>query len=59
MTKCFFFSTNENIALDNWRVQNEVADRRTVDATAFRDAGARKPKKTFKHDPTKPKASLR
>jgi len=45
--------------LDNWRVQNEVADRRTVDATAFRDAGARKPKKTFKHDPTKPKASLR
>lgn len=45
--------------MDNWRVQNEVADRRTVDATAFRDAGARKPKKTFKHDPTKPRTSLR
>ena len=45
--------------MDNWKVQQEVSDRRAVDATAFRDAGIRKPKKTFKHDPTKPKATLR
>jgi len=44
--------------MDNWKVQGEVMDRRSVDATAFRDAGSRKPKKTFKHDPTKPKARL-
>lgn len=45
--------------LDNWKVQGEIMDRRTVDARAFRDAGTHKPKRTFKHDPTKPKAHLR
>lgn len=41
--------------MDNWKVQGEIADRRTVDARVFREAGTARPKKTFKHDPTKPK----
>lgn len=45
--------------MDNWKVQNEISDRRSVDARAFREAGTVKPKKTFKHDPTKPKANVR
>ena len=41
-------------AIDNWRVQNELADRRAFDEQAFREAGGKKAQRTYKFDPTKP-----
>ena len=41
-------------AIDNWKVQGEIADRRAYDEQQFRDAGSAAPKKTYKFDPTKP-----
>ena len=42
------------IGLDNYRVQNELADRRFFDEQVFREAGAKKAQRTYKFDPTKP-----
>jgi len=40
--------------MDNWKVQGAIVDRRQYDEKMFREAGAAKPVKTFKYDPTKP-----
>eukprot|EP00092_Neocalanus_flemingeri_P071851 GFUD01088335.1.p1 GENE.GFUD01088335.1~~GFUD01088335.1.p1 ORF type:complete len:461 (-),score=78.87 GFUD01088335.1:34-1416(-) len=40
--------------IDNWKVQGSIIDRRAYDEQQFRDAGAAKPTKTFKYDPTRP-----
>jgi len=42
--------------LDNWKVQGQIQDRRAYDEQQFKDAGVKKPMKTFKYDPTKPVA---
>jgi len=48
------FKESFNETLDNWKVQGAINDRRNYDEQQFRDAGAAKPIKTFKYDPTKP-----
>lgn len=42
--------------IDNWKVQGNIIDRRVYDEQQFKEAGAKKPIKTFKYDPTKPVA---
>lgn len=41
-------------AIDNWRVQADIADRRAHDEKVFREAGLAKPPRTYKFDPTRP-----
>lgn len=42
------------LALDNWKVQADIVDRRVYDEQMFREAGHKVPKVTYKFDPTKP-----
>lgn len=42
--------------IDNWKVQGNIIDRRAYDEQQFKEAGTKKPIKTFKYDPTKPVA---
>jgi len=46
-------------SMDNLKTQQSVIDRRAYDDQQFRDAGVKKPLKTFKYDPTKPVALKR
>jgi len=46
-------------SMDNMKTQANVIDRRAYDDQQFRDAGVKKPMKTFKYDPTKPVALKR
>jgi len=46
-------------SMDNMKLQQNIIDRRAFDEQQFRDAGSKKPMKTFKYDPTKPVALKR
>jgi len=46
-------------SMDNMKLQQNIIDRRAYDEQQFRDAGSKKPMKTFKYDPTKPVALKR
>jgi len=46
-------------SMDNLKTQGDIVDRRAYDDRQFRDAGVKKPMKTFKYDPTKPVALKR
>jgi len=50
------FTESFRDTLDNWKVQGQIQDRRAYDEQQFREAGSKKPMKTFKYDPTKPVA---
>ncbi|TRY62097.1 hypothetical protein TCAL_01760 [Tigriopus californicus] len=48
------FVANVRESLDNFKVQSEVADRRQVDEQTFKEAGVKKPRRTYRFDPTRP-----
>jgi YidC/Oxa1 family membrane protein insertase len=50
-----YFNSKSFAAMDNWRVQADVADRRSYDEQSFREAGLDKPKRTYRFDPTQPR----
>jgi len=50
------FQESVRDTIDNWKVQGSIIDRRAYDEQQFKEAGAKKPIKTFKYDPTKPVA---
>ena len=51
---CFVF-----LAMNNWKVQADIQDRRQFDEEQFRQAGQGRPKRTYKFDPTKPRIKAR
>jgi len=46
-------------SMDNMKLQQNIIDRRAYDEQQFREAGSKKPMRTFKYDPTKPVALKR
>jgi len=41
--------------IDNFKTQSDIIDRRAHDERVFREIGERKPKRTYRFDPTKPR----